>query len=246
MRYVWSMFTALVLSGALALPVAGQPIGEVTRLKGKADLWRPPAEEPLEVFRGMPVHKGDRIITQRRSRVRILLNDGSTLSLGAKAELTLDEFQFSPQQKTRRGLFNLTLGKLRVFASDLIGFKERELKVKTPTAIAGLRGTLFMVWVISKDLTRVVCLEKEIWVANIFKPAEYLILTRQLATDIMRLKPPTRPVKLSPEQLRKLQEGLGTAPSLKDITRKQQGVTTTTTTLTTTLPDLPGPPPQPY
>ena len=52
------------------------------------------------------------------------------------------------------------VGKFKVFAKDLMKFKERGFQVKTPTAVIGVRGTVYMVWVVDQTITKVVLLSK--------------------------------------------------------------------------------------
>lgn len=127
---------------------------KITRLKGKAEIIREAVPTPITASLGMDLELHDRIETAVDSRLRIELIDGSILSLGEEADLDLSEFEFDPREKKRSALFGMDIGKVRVFANDLEGFRKRDFKIQTPTAICGVRGTLFLVWVKSKGSHR--------------------------------------------------------------------------------------------
>lgn len=106
---------------------AAEMIGKITRLTGVATIYRPAVSKPIRATKGMAVHLGDRIKTDTNSRVRIELKDGSILSMAEKSELTLDQFEFDTKEEKRSASFKMGLGKVRVFANDLLKFKKKGL-----------------------------------------------------------------------------------------------------------------------
>ena len=230
------IIAAALVATLLPLPAQGAPvIGKITKLIGTAQILREPLPSPLTVTLGMPVHRHDTVRTGDDSRLRIELIDGSIMSLGERTDTTLDEFEFVPKKKRRFAFFKVALGKVRLFARNLVRFRERDFKLRTPTAVLGVRGTLVLVWVQSKTITKVVCLEGAIELANLARPEDYVVLTKNLAADIIEDRAPTTPILMTEEQLRELQrelEGVPTAPA----------TTTTSTSTTTTLSGPPQPP----
>ena len=205
----------MILLLTLILPFsayAAEEIGKITRLKGTAEILREGVLSPIVAAVDMPVELLDRIETDTDSNLRISLIDGSILSLGEEAQLDLAEFEFDPEEKKRDALFKMGIGKVRVFANDLVGFRERDFHVQTPTAVCGIRGTLFMVWVVSDTITRVVCFKNEIEVYNIFRPEEIVVLTPNQSTDVVLKEAPTTPMLMKPEQFQQLRQDLGLAP----------------------------------
>ncbi|MCD6306073.1 MAG: FecR domain-containing protein, partial [Deltaproteobacteria bacterium] len=223
----WLIVLALTV---LSLPLtahAAQLIGKITRLTGTATIYRVDVKDPIKVSRGMHVHLGDRIKTGAESRLRIELNDGSILSMAENADLNLDHFEFDPKEEKRSASFKMDIGKVRVFAKDLLKFKKKDFKIRTPTAVVGVRGTVFLVWVLSRTITKVVCFENVIQVANILSPDKFIQLTKDLATDIMAGKTPSKPVLMNKDQLRQLKKGFG------EIAAATTTVATTTVVTTT-------------
>ena len=195
-----------------AYGATAKSIGKITKVRGNAQLTRVGKVKPLRVNKKMAVFLNDRIKTAAKAAVRIKLQDGSILSLGANAQLELDDFEFSQDKKERKALFSVLKGKLRVFANDLLGFKKKSFKIKTPTAVCGVRGTVFLVWVKSGTLTQVVCYQNEVEVANVYQPEDYIVLSPDQSTDVILNQSPGKPVLLSPEQLQELESDLGMEP----------------------------------
>ena len=148
-------------------------IGKITKVTGTAYIERKSVVKPLMISLGMAVQLGDQLKTRASSRVRIELKDGSVLSLGENAELNLEQFQFDEKKKERNALFNMAIGKLRVFTKEISKLKKTNFRIKTPTALVGVRGTLFLVWVQSSTITKIVCVDGAVDVANLMDPGQY-------------------------------------------------------------------------
>lgn len=88
----------------------------------------------------VPVYEGDMLLTGKDSRALLLLHDGSSLLLAAQSKILLEQapIHSGGDADTR---FQLLMGKVRAVVSRLLG--DRSFRIKTPTAIAGVRGTDF-------------------------------------------------------------------------------------------------------
>ena len=122
------MLTILFPLSALANDV----IGKITRLKGSATVSRQGVLKPLKASRGMLLFLHDQLKTGANSRLRLAFKDGSFMTMGEKADLHLDQFEFDAKKKKRNAGFRVMAGKLKVFAKDLMKFKERRFNVKNP------------------------------------------------------------------------------------------------------------------
>ena len=126
-------------------PGIGSPVGEVQLVQGKVVIIH------KDIFRGywakkdLPLYKGDTIATQEGGRIRFRLNDGSTLTMASTTELVINRSVYDPTKKSRSSFLGMTLGKARFWVSKLMGFKRSEFKVKTETAVMGVRGSDFVI-----------------------------------------------------------------------------------------------------
>ncbi len=131
--------TAVLL--AVAAPVIASPVGTVLKSTGRCE-YRPKAGKGWAgACMGRELMEGDRLRTGKDGRAEIRLKDGTTLSLGDGTELEITVFLLTAGR--RNATISLVTGKLR---ASVAGFSGRSrVKVRTPTGVAGVKGTDFMV-----------------------------------------------------------------------------------------------------
>jgi len=152
------------------------------------------------------IYVKDTIRTGENSRARIFFFDDSTISLGPITTLMIDEHLFKPAESYRDSKFKLFLGKARVQVRGFFS-KGSKYEVHTPTAVAGVKGTRFTVWVKSPTMTTIGVTQGQVAVRNV-SPAIVgeQILTRNLATDVPINKPPQTPKHMDKQQINNLQK----------------------------------------
>jgi hypothetical protein len=160
---------------------------------------------------GAPVHQGDRVRSKGAS-VKIVFLDQSSVSLAPRSELELNEFVYKPQA-SRRSMFKLWGGKLKASISKFLS-GDNDVRIATPTAVAGVRGTEFLVGVTQKEgsdkpedtTTDVVVFDGKVNVKSALeKVAGDINLTAGQSTLVAFAKAPGAAITLSPEALRGLQ-----------------------------------------
>jgi len=217
-RQPWRIvLSSLLVFLYLLAPLAaggGQEIGTVTRVRGTAQIFRTGVAEPLMVAQSLAVQLEDRLRTAAGASVRIELADESVLSVGEQASLKLAEFDFSSAEGKRQVTLEMLLGKVMVLAKDVEKLKANSFQVKTPTAVVGVRGTLFVVWVVSDTITRVTCYENEVTVYNVFKPESIIVLPAKGSTEVIRQEPPGQPILLNEQQMEELRRNLDQTPGV--------------------------------
>jgi len=98
---------------------------------GETDAWR-------EAEAGMPLSAGDKVRTGADSSAEITLDGSGIIRLGESSEVTASSL------KTSSSSFFLSMGSLVSKIKGLLK-KEARLQVRTPTAVAAVRGTEFCV-----------------------------------------------------------------------------------------------------
>ena len=126
---------------------------EVLQPQGKG------AEIPLKVSDG--VSWEDVVKTLRTGRVRIMLEDGSTLNIGARSVMRITKHDAQSQQTQ----VELQLGRLR---GEVVKITKPggSFQVKTNTAVIGVVGTIFTVQAL-RNVSRVFCLDGTVSVRNL-------------------------------------------------------------------------------
>ncbi len=131
----------------LCLPaLAVAAVGRVEAVEGSA--WRTPEggqRQPLQP--GVEVEQKDTLDVGPTSGVKLVLNDGSVLMVGADSQLVITEARFAGQE--RQGFSGyLKLGKVWAEVKKMLSGSEAKFEVKTDRAVAGVRGTSLRVDVV--------------------------------------------------------------------------------------------------
>ena len=85
------------------------------------------------------VYQGDVVRTGADGRVSINFTDGTSFNLTNNANMTLNEFVYDPNGKSNSTLFNLSKGTFTFVAGKIA--KTGDMKIDTPVATMGIRGT---------------------------------------------------------------------------------------------------------
>ena len=124
-------------------PAGGaQEIGRVATVQGNAVAVRNGVAVTLNV--GDAVLKGDVVQTQGSgSALGLIFADGTAFNLSANARMVLNEFVYNPAGSTNSALINLVQGSFTFIAGEVA--KTGDMKVGTPVATMGIRGTAVQV-----------------------------------------------------------------------------------------------------
>ena len=134
-------FTALLLSLALVMPqglaAQAQSAGQVSRLIPTVNIQHGSRVQLASA--GTKVLWGDLVTTDRGGRARITLDDGSILNVGSDSSMRIVQHDAANQ----RTQVQLAYGRLRASAVRLARAGS-SFEVRTPTAVAGVVGTDFV------------------------------------------------------------------------------------------------------
>lgn len=123
-------------------------IGNVGAFKGSATIIR--NSETLDIKNGMALNVKDEIITEKKSRVQVILKDNTVVTIGPESTFVFDSYKFSGKDDSKvemhidRGFFRSVTGKIGKLAPE-------RFKVKTVSATIGIRGTDFSALVSDKQ-----------------------------------------------------------------------------------------------
>ncbi|MBI3784280.1 MAG: FecR domain-containing protein [Deltaproteobacteria bacterium] len=127
-----ALFTFLVATVAHAAEPAW-----VANINGTPTLSRAGKAEPLQ--RGAAIQVGDTIETNEASKVKLLLADDSVLAIGPRSRVTLEAFDLDTS--SRKARLRVLAGRFKLAVSKFFG-GPTDYEVATPTAVAGVRGTV--------------------------------------------------------------------------------------------------------
>jgi hypothetical protein len=143
----------------------------------------------------------------KKGKVRFRMNDGSILSMASETKLELNKSVYDKKKKSRSSFLSMAFGKARFLVVKLINFKRTEFRVKTPTAVCGVRGSDYVVEA-SEEVSVFIALEATtIEVSGVKDPkAEPVVLNEYEMSKVYLDGYPSEPVKLTPEEIKRVKE----------------------------------------
>lgn len=120
---------------------APEPIGNVATLTGTATVTRNNATTPLQIRDD--IFANDEVATSATSSLGITFNDGTTFNLRANARIAIDNYVYEDGGQQNSALFNVAKGTAAFVAAAVA--RTGDMKISTPTATLGIRGTTGLV-----------------------------------------------------------------------------------------------------
>jgi FecR-like protein len=126
---------------AAAQPGSDEPIGNVATLTGTATVTRNKQSSPLNPKDD--IFLNDVLQTAANSTLGVTFNDATTFNLTANAQITVDSYVYAEGGNQNGALFDIAKGTV-AFAAAAVA-KTGDMKISTPTATLGIRGTTGLV-----------------------------------------------------------------------------------------------------
>jgi len=138
------LMVATVLS-AMAIPALASDAGLIKVSKGNVQIERNGAKMAAPV--GASVQTSDVITTGADGSAGITFTDNSLVSVGPNTVFAIDKYRFD--STTHAGEFegSLKKGRLAAISGKMVKASPESMKIRTPSAIMGVRGTEFVVQV---------------------------------------------------------------------------------------------------
>src|ERR1700752_463380 len=142
MRKLWIVVAAAVVAAG---PAMAADVGLVKVSKGSVEIQRGAAKVPATV--GAAVETSDVIVTGAEGSAGVTFGDNSLVSVGPNRVFAIAKYTFDPT--THQGEFegNLRKGRLAAISGKMVKQSPESMKIRTPSAIMGVRGTEFVVQV---------------------------------------------------------------------------------------------------
>lgn len=140
------LVAAVVLVTAMAAPAFAQerPVaGKVKVSTGAAFIVRDGAQTPAQL--GQIVYESDGLRTGADGKIGVTLNDDTRLSLGPNSELKLEQFKFTPADSAFGLALKFVKGAATYVSGRIAKLAPDSIKLETPAAIIGVRGTTLAV-----------------------------------------------------------------------------------------------------
>jgi len=134
------LIVVLILSNTLPVSAA-VPAGAIGEIKGSGAIER--GKDTIEGTSGVGVQMQDTAVTAN-GRMRIDFKDETRVDLTEHARLTIDEFVYDPANDVGSLSIKATLGGVRYASGQIAKRYQQNVKIETPSATIGVRGTDFI------------------------------------------------------------------------------------------------------
>jgi hypothetical protein len=142
----WIGVCALTLLAAPALAQQPAAAGRIKLASGQVFLVRGGTSEPARV--GQEVYESDSLRTGSDGRLGVTLIDDTRVSLGPSSEVRLNSFLFTPAEGRLGLVLNFVRGMAVYVSGKIAKLAPDSIRLETPGAIVGVRGTTVAIQVV--------------------------------------------------------------------------------------------------
>jgi hypothetical protein len=132
----------LGISGSAARADNSQ-VAQIKTVSGQAEIVRNGAHSAAKI--GDPLYEKDTIETGGDGAIGITFIDNTVMSSGPNSEIVLEDYKFNSSNFKGSMLTDMNRGTVSMISGDIARSTPGAMKVKTPTAILGVRGTRFLI-----------------------------------------------------------------------------------------------------
>ncbi len=146
-RGVWCR-ASLAIAGALAMAAAAgatEPAGFVAVAEGQVKLQASEGSTFRAAAVDDDVAMGDTVRTGRDSRAKLMMVDDTTITMGDETDLLIDHYLVGKKAASEPSRIELLKGHVRTRVAKGFG-GETKFEMYTPTAVIGVKGTLWNSW----------------------------------------------------------------------------------------------------
>lgn len=160
---------------------------------------------------GAKVYQGDKVITAADSRAKIVMSDRNVLNLNPDTTIEIATYENDPATGKKNVEIKLGAGKLRANVEQNYDGDKNKFQVKTPTAVAGVRGTQFQTGFDSKSrLTSIVTFKGAVAVMAVNpqgRPVGNPVIVKkgQMTTTAPNASDPEAPKALPKEEMHQIE-----------------------------------------
>tara|TARA_A200000113_G_scaffold133350_1_gene119964 strand:+ start:1891 stop:3045 length:1155 start_codon:yes stop_codon:yes gene_type:complete len=140
-KYTWFLVFGLITLAIIVKPAYGN-VGEIGQIKGSGVLERD-GDIVIEGSAGVGVQSMDEAVTANGT-MRIDFIDETRVELTEQSRLVIDEFVYDPANDVGSLSMKASLGTVRYASGQIAKKYKQNVKIRTPSATIGVRGTDFI------------------------------------------------------------------------------------------------------
>uniref|UniRef100_A0A7C4RSR7 FecR protein domain-containing protein n=1 Tax=Desulfatirhabdium butyrativorans TaxID=340467 RepID=A0A7C4RSR7_9BACT len=142
-RLLWLMVLLGVGWVGAVFSVHAETIGVVQIASGPCSLIRDGQASGIQI--GLKLQENDVLETGAEGTLGIVLRDDTLLSIGPNSRFVLDRFAFSPADEQLGLAARLNRGIMMMVSGQIARMAPESVRIETPMALLGIRGTRFAI-----------------------------------------------------------------------------------------------------
>ncbi|HEX8948256.1 MAG TPA: FecR family protein, partial [Dissulfurispiraceae bacterium] len=224
-HYIAIVLAILAVSALLAFvqnAQAAEAVGRIAKFDGHVDILRGGKLPAVPAKVNDTVFVGDVVRTKTDAKAEIAFSDGNVIKVAQKSRIDISEY--APNSKAS---LRMPRGKVEAIVEKKIAQRislsknANSFEIRTPNAVAGVRGTHFFV-INDRNATSVLVKDGTVNVANIRHPEAGVNVGAGHMTTVIGLNPPKQPQPVKEADMKK-QEKDTTPTEKKDKKDKAEG-----------------------
>lgn len=182
---------------------SAETVGKFSAVEGKVDVLKDGRLPAIIAEHGVVVSANDIVRTKSGSKAEITFNDGNVVRIAEKSRISISEYIGGS-----RGVVSVSTGKVEAVVTKEMtkriatSLGANKFEIRTPSAIAGVRGTDFFVSHID-NVTDVFVKEGVVAVQNLKFPDVIVNVTAGNVAVIEQHKPPEPAKPAAPQDMQK-------------------------------------------
>ncbi len=201
------LWVFLILLPIGFLQAQTREVGRVVETEGIVEVLRGGKLPAQPLKKGDPIYEKDMIRTKSNSKAEIALKDGDVIKISQRSRVDISEYSEKDGKSVQLGLPRGTIRTVvsqetsRRIVSDP---KANKFEIRTPVAVAGVRGTDF--FVNHRGIATTIVVEKGlVQVYNPKIPEVVVSVEAGKKTVVVENKPPTPPLTVPENERKKLE-----------------------------------------
>jgi hypothetical protein len=118
--------------------------GVLRVVKGDVQIKSGKSGETAKARLGAEVYPKDVIITGKDARAKIVMVDNNEINVSPESQIEIQHYEYDPSAGKKDVTLNVIYGKVRSKVEQKYDGKTTKFQIKTPSAVAGVRGTDFL------------------------------------------------------------------------------------------------------
>lgn len=202
------------LLGGLFSPLFAQTqkAGDVILAQGTMKILRADGVSTEVAKVGTQIFVGDRLETDAVSIAKIRFVDDSVMSVGKNTTLKITQYLFSASAKQRNTDIFLIAGVIRMKVESYFQWAASSYEVRTGAAVGGVRGTDFVVQVLSNGTSEYYLIEGALELRGTEGIRQVVRLAPQQFSRVALGAPPSVPLRFEPGAKAQMFQNLGETP----------------------------------